>query len=401
MLGASTNSRGRSRWLRAGAALAGVALVLTACNSAGSERANVDPAARSAAVDKAKTGATELLDAGKLPNQWTGPETSPKPKPGIRLTIIPEQMASTGSSRAANAIEQEATKLGWVPKISDGQGKPDVQLNALNTAVDEKADAVILVFVDTTRVQSALQRALAAGVKVVTLGSLKNTPDTVPDISFDWLRSGQAIAQYAVWKSNGDLGMLQMRNTDLYITVNGQYKGSQDYLEQDANCPGCEVVTKDWSLASFEDPTTGPAAQAVATLQANPSLNWVSCFDSCLFRVTNGLNRAGLSQRVSGAGFDCNPENLADIRSGGSQKVCFADPREWLAFAAMDNINRMTNGQPAVDYTKALPVALFDKESLDALPADQSKQLETQGWQGNYDFRAKFEQLWGLAPAGR
>jgi ribose transport system substrate-binding protein len=391
----------RSRWWRAGAVLAGAAIALSACSSAGSERANVDPAARTAAVDKAKAGASELLDAGKLPNKWTGPETSPKPKPGIRVTIIPEQMASTGSSRAANAIEQEATKLGWVPKISDGQGKPDVQLNALNTAVDEKADAVILVFVDTTRVQSALQRALAAGVKVVTLGSLKNTPETVPDISFDWLRSGQAIAQYAVWKSGGDLGMLQMKNTDLYITVNGQYKGSQDYLEQQSNCPGCEVVTKDWSLASFEDPTTGPAAQAVATLQANPSLNWVSCFDSCLFRVTNGLNRAGLSQRVSGAGFDCNPENLADIRNGGSQKVCFADPREWLAFAAMDNINRMTNGEPAVDYTKALPVALFDKDSLDALPADQSKQLETQGWQGNYDFRSKFEQLWGLNPSSR
>jgi ribose transport system substrate-binding protein len=387
--------------LRAGAALAAAAIALSACSSAGSERANVDPAARTAAVDRAKAGASELLDAGKLPNKWTGPETSPKPKPGIKLTIIPEQMASTGSSRAADAIEQEARKLGWIPKISDGQGKPDVQLNALNTAVDEKADAVILVFVDTTRVQSALQRALAAGVKVVTLGSLKNTPETVPDISFDWLRSGQAIAQYAVWKSGGDLGMLQMRNTDLYITVNGQYKGSQDYLEQEANCPGCEVVTKDWSLASFEDPTTGPAAQAVATLQANPSLNWVSCFDSCLFRVTNGLKRAGLSERVSGAGFDCNPENLADIRSGGSQKVCFADPREWLAFAAMDNINRMTNGEPAVDYTKALPVALFDKESLDALPADQSKQLETQGWQGNFDFRTKFEQLWGLSPASR
>jgi len=387
--------------MQVGAVLAGAAIVLSGCSSGGSDRSNVDPAARSAAVEKAKGGATQLLDAGKLPNKWTGPESSPKPRPGIKLTIIPEQMASTGSSRAADAIQEEATKLGWVPKISDGQGKPDVQLNALNAAVDEKADAVILVFVDTTRVQSALQRALAAGIQVVTLGSLKNTPDTVPDISFDWLRSGEAIAQYAVWKSGGDLGMLQMKNTDLYITVNGQYKGSQDYLEQEANCPGCVVVTKDWSLASFEDPTTGPAAQAVATLQSDPSLNWVSCFDSCLFRVTNGLNRAGLADRVSGAGFDCNPENLADIRSGGSQKVCFADPREWLAFAAMDNINRMTNGQPAVDYTKALPVALFDKESLDSLPADQSKQLETDGWQGNFDFRTKFEQLWGLSPSSR
>ncbi|MBY6537288.1 substrate-binding domain-containing protein [Rhodococcus sp. BP-349] len=386
----------KTRVLLLFAALFSAILFIGACSS-GSDRSDVDPAARTAAVEKAKAGAAELLKAGVQDNEWTGPESSPAPKAGVRLTIIPEQMASTGSSRAANAIEDEAVKLGWVPKISDGQGKPDVQLNALNTAVDENADAVILVFVDTTRVQSALQRALDAGVKVVTLGSLKNTPETVPDVSFDWLRSGEAIAQYSVWKSGGDLGMLQMRNTDLYITVNGQYKGSQDYLEQEENCPGCNIETKDWSLASFEDPTTGPAAQAVATLQANSSLNWVSCFDSCLFRVANGLDRAGLSDRVSGAGYDCNPENLDIIRAGGSQKVCFADPREWLAFAAMDNINRMTNDQPAVDYTDALPVALFDKDSLDALPADQSEELEISGWQGNYDFRAKFEQLWGIA----
>jgi len=386
----------RSKWLPTGAALLGGLLFLSACSS-GSDRSDVDPGARTAAVEKAQVGAEELLQAGLQTNEWTGPESSPTPRAGVKLTIIPEQMASTGSSRAANAIQQEVTKLGWIPKISDGQGKPDVQLNALNTAVDEKADAVILIFVDTTRVQSALQRALDAGVKVVTLGSLKNTPDTVPDVSFDWLRSGEAIAQYAVWKSGGDLGMLQMKNTDLYITVNGQYKGSQDYLAQESNCPGCDIVTKDWSLASFEDPTTGPAAQAVATLQSDSGLNWVSCFDSCLFRVTNGLDRAGLSDRVSGAGYDCNPENLDIIRSGGSQKVCFADPREWLAFAAIDNINRMTNNEAAVDYTKALPVALFDKDSLDSLPPEQSKELETSGWQGNYDFRTKFETLWGIA----
>ncbi|WP_257014721.1 substrate-binding domain-containing protein [Rhodococcus sp. ACPA1] len=347
-------------------------------------------------MEKAQGGAAELLDAGMHDNQWTGPENSPPPRPGLRITLIPEQMASTGSSRPAKAIESEVEKLGWVPKISDGQGKPEVQLNALNTAVDEKVDAVILIFVDTTRVQSALQRALAAGVKVVTLGSLKNTPDTVPDVSFDWVRAGESVAQYAVWKSGGDLGMLQMRNADLYIVVNGQYKGSQDYLDTPGNCPGCDVVTQDWSLATFEDPTIGPAAQAVATRLANPQLNWVSCFDSCLFRVSNGLNRAGFTDSVSGAGFDCNPENLDIIRAGGVQKVCFADPREWLAYAAIDNVNRMTNGLPAFDFTESIPVALFDKDSLSQLPPDRSAELETKGWQGNFDFRAKFEQLWGI-----
>lgn len=383
-------------WYKLAGALAGLSLLLTACGGGESSATEVDPQVRQAAVAKAEDGAMELINAATQENKWTGPEDSPAPKEGLNITIIPEQMASTGSSRPAEAIEAEAKKLGWNPKISDGQGKPEVQLNALNTAVDEKADAVVLIFVDTTRVQSALKRAIAADIPVVTLGSLKNTPETVPDVSFDWVRSGEALAQYMVWKSEGDLSLLQMKNTDLYITVNGQYKGSQEYLEQDENCPGCNIVTKDWSLASFEDPTTGPAAQAVATLQADPSLNWVSCFDSCLFRVTNAMDRAGLSERVSGAGFDCNPENIAIIRSGGSQKVCFADPREWLAYAAVDNINRMTNGEEPFDYTKSIPIAMFDKETLESLPEEKSKELEELGWQGNFDFRAKFEELWGL-----
>jgi ribose transport system substrate-binding protein len=386
----------RPTWVKLFGALVAALLALTACGSAGASNGDVDPKARAAAVKKAQEGAQVLLDAAAHQNEWTGPTDSPKPKQGVKLTIIPEQMASTGSSRPAEAIAAEAKKLGWVPKISDGQGKPDVQLNALNTAVDEGANAVILIFVDTTRVQSALQRAIAAHVPVITLGSLKNTPDTVPDVSFDWVRSGEALAQYMVWKSNGDLNLLQMKNTDLYITVNGQYKGSQEYLQQKENCPGCKIVTKEWSLANFEDPMTGPAAQAVATLQADTSLNWVSCFDSCLFRVTNAMQRARLADKVSGAGFDCNPENIAIIRKGGSQKVCFADPREWLAYAAIDNVNRMTNGQNPVDYTKAIPIAMFDKDTLDKLPADKAKELEEKGWQGNFDFRSKFEELWGL-----
>lgn len=383
-------------WYKLAAAIAGMSLLLTACGGGDSSAVAVDPEAREAAVAKAEAGAMELINSATQENEWTGPTESPTPKEGLNITIIPEQMASTGSSRPAEAIEAEATKLGWNPKISDGQGKPDVQLNALNTAVDEKVDAVVLIFVDTTRVQSALKRAIDADIPVVTLGSLKNTPETVPDVSFDWVRSGEAIAQYMVWKSEGDLNLLQMKNTDLYITVNGQYKGSQEYLEQEENCPGCTIDTKEWSLASFEDPTTGPAAQSVATLQADSSLNWVSCFDSCLFRVSNAMDRAGLSEKVSGAGFDCNPENIAIIRSGGSQKVCFADPREWLAYAAVDNINRMTNDEEPFDYTKSIPIAMFDKETLDSLPGEKSKELEEIGWQGNFDFRTKFEELWGI-----
>ncbi|WP_345600398.1 substrate-binding domain-containing protein, partial [Thermocatellispora tengchongensis] len=128
------------------------------------------------------------------------------------------------------------------------------------------------------------------------------------------------------------------------------------------------MVTKEWSLASFEDPTTGPAAQAVATLQSDPSLNWVSCFDSCLFRVTNSLDRAGLSDKVSGAGFDCNPENIAIIREGGSQKVCFAN-------ASISNPWRQTGWITMNQQLKALQKTgvISEMETRDAKDNDNTQ----------------------------
>ncbi|WP_345379999.1 sugar ABC transporter substrate-binding protein [Pseudonocardia yuanmonensis] len=377
-------------------AVAVLTTLLAGCSGTTASQ-NVDPAARAAAVQKAQAGATRLINAATQPNAWQGPESSPRPKPGLRLAIIPTTMASTGASSPANAMAKAAQAIGWTAKISDGQGKPDVALNAIQAAVDEKVDAIVTMFVDNARVQAGIDRALAAGIPVFTLGNLKKTPN-VPDVAWNVYGEGQVMAQYMVWKSGGDLKLLQMKNTDIYAAIVGQYQGSQDYLSDPANCPGCTTETLEWSLANFEDPNLGPAAQASAALQADPSLNWVSCFDACMFRVSQAADRAGLTKRgVQGAGYDCSAENVAVIQRGGLQKACFADPREWLSLAVLDNVIRVTDGQQPFDYTDKIPTALFDKDNLAKLPADKLDELVTVGWRGNYDFTAKFYQLWGVA----
>jgi ribose transport system substrate-binding protein len=349
---------------------------------------------RAAMVKKAEEGAMELITAGFAENEWLGPDSSPTPIQGAKVGIIAEQMASTGASRPANAVLNIGAELGWETKIYDGRGDPVVQNAAVNTAVDEGMDAIVLIFVDTTRVQAGLTRAIEAGIPVITFGSLRNTPDTVPDVSFDWDRAGRGIGEYMLWKSEGDLKLLQMKNTDLLVVYEGQYGGSQTYIEE--NCPECITVTEEYALANFNDPNIGVAAQAAAAMQANPELEWVSCFDSCMFRVMEALTRAGLEDKVKGAGYDCNPENVSIIVAGGIQKVCFADPREMMAWAAVDNVNRLTNGEPIFDYTSAIPIAMFDQESLSQLSDEDRATLETEGWQGNLDFQSEFRKIWGL-----
>jgi len=403
----------KEKWLKKRALgvagmLATAGLLLSACTGA-TEEATTEEATteettevaestdddRAAMIERAAAGAMELLDAGFQENEWKGPDSSPAPIQGTKVGILAEQMASTGASRPANTVNEIGQELGWETRIYDGQGDPVVQAQAMNTAIDEGMDAIVLIFVDTTRVQAGLQRAIEAGIPVITLGSLKNTPETVPDVSFDWIRSGEGMGQYMLWKSEGNLRLLQMKNTDLYVVYTGQYGGSQSYIEE--NCPECLVVTEEFTLANFDDPNIGVAAQASAAMLANPDLEWVSCFDSCMFRVMQALERAGLGDKAKGAGYDCNPENISVILEDGIQKVCFADPREMMAYAAVDNINRMTNGEPIFDYTPAIPIAMFDKETLEQLTPEQVQEIEEQGWQGNLDFRSEFRRIWGLS----
>lgn len=378
------------------AAVAAGALALSACSGGtAAETGTADSASVEAAVAKAKEGAEASLAVGVDEGTWSGPETSPTPKTGLKITII-SQMNATGAARPAYAIEEASKELGWVPTIVDNQGKPDLKLAAVNAAVDDKADAIALVFTDPSIVASGIQRAQEAGIALITVGVPKDTGFGIPDIHPDFALQGTALAQYMVWKSEADVHLLLEEASDEYAITDGHDPAARDYIEDEANCPGCSVVTKQYTLSNFLDPTSGPAAQASATLQADTSLNWVTCFDACLFQVISAVDRAGITDRVQAAGWGCNPENLGFILDDHVEMACMADAYEWQGYATVDNLNRLTNGEDAFDYTTAFPTALFDKESLESLPEETVQDIVDNGWNGNYDFRAKFAELWGL-----
>jgi ribose transport system substrate-binding protein len=285
------------------------------------------------------------------------------------------------------AIAEAAKAIGWKADVFDGKGDPQEQNKALNAAVDAKYDGVALVFVDTTTVSDGVSRALKANIPLITLGALKNTPDSIPDVSHDWVAHGKAIADYMIWKSNGNVNALLLKDTDLKIVGDGQYKGTMAVLSDKTACPDCKVETKEWTLANLD---TQPAEIAQAAVQANPKLNWVWCFDACMSRVSRTLAANGMAQRIKGAGFDCNGENVQLIKDGIVEAVCAADPRDWEGYALVDNLNRMMHGQPAID--QHIPIRMFDTDTIGTLSAAEVKS----GWQGDYDFRAKYRSLWGV-----
>lgn len=319
--------------------------------------------------------------------QWTGPESSPKPIAGKRIAVVSCCQAAEGAARPARSMEEAGALMGWEVDVFDGAGDPVQQNQALNAAVDADYDGIALIFVDTPVVSDGVARALEANIPLITLGSLHNTPAHIPDVSHDWIHQAKGIGAYMAWKSNGAVNALMLKNTDLYITENGQFKGAMDILTDAAFCPDCDMDVKDWSLANLD---TQPAAIATAALKADPATNWVWCFDACMSRVVRTLIASGQGSGLMGAGYDCHGENLGLIRDGMIQAVCAADPRDWEAYALMDNINRMIHGEDIVDH--GIPTRLFDASNVHELTEHEIDE----GWQGDYDFRSKYKELWGV-----
>ncbi len=340
--------------------------------------------AQTSAVEAAKLRAEKLMNA-KI--EWHGPTSALKPIAGKRLAVISCCQAAEGAARPARGIVEAGKLLGWKVDIFDGKGDPMEQNKALNAAVDSKYDGIALIYIDTPVVSEGVARALSAKIPLITMGAMKNTPESIPDISHDFVGIGRAIADYMIWKSNGKVNALLLKNTDLKIVIDGQYKGTFEGLNDKKQCPDCKVVAKDWSLANLD---TQPAALASAALQADPNINWVWCFDACMARVSRTMVASGLGTKVKGAGFDCNAENVQLIKDGQVQTVCAADPREWASYGMVDNLNRMMQGKPAV--AQNIPVRMFDKSTIGALSESEVKN----GWQGDFDFRAKYKSLWAV-----
>ena len=203
------------------AALAGLSLGF-ACSEA-TTAFGQDAAASVAAAKKA------AMEALSSPSEWKGPTTGPKPIAGKRVAIIPCGLITEGCNRPARAATEAAKTAGWVLTVLDGQADTGKQLAAINAAVDGKYDAIVMILIDPIQVNEGVQRAIAANIPVVTLGQplytdARKALSQIPDISHDWLKTGELIGDYMIAKSDGKVDALcsTIRKPRSFSTVSSQ-----------------------------------------------------------------------------------------------------------------------------------------------------------------------------------
>lgn len=376
-----------AKWIGVAGTIA-VLAVVTGCGSSDDEASSGGAGTTSAqaggALEKARTDAEKYTAPVTDWNAWAPPE-APKPKAGQNVHIITCTWLLPECKAAADDMGEAAQTIGWRPKLVDGT--PDVakQRQALQTAIEQRADGIIVDALDPQPLADLLQKAsdqkipvlMQAGVNIARYGGVDGAvpPSLGPE--------AEALAAWVADKSGGEakVFMVEAANNE---ANDDRAKAFTGYLE---SFPGVEIV------GSMKVPFSkvGPPLQQQITsmLQGKPkgSIDYIYApFDGFAVWVVNALRSAGRDE-IGVISFEANEQNTTFVAKGEYQVADAARSWAWCSWTSVDELNRAMNEEPFAGGK--CPYMVFTKENVGKWAGKR--------WQTEVDFREEFKSLWGVS----
>jgi len=342
--------------------------------ASGDSTAAVDVSEFQAAAEEAMAPVTE----------WPGPSEGPAAQEGKRILFLACGFAAEGCKRPADAAAEAGRALGWDVDVVDGKFDPKVYNRAIQQAVDQKVDGIILDAISSEAVAQSLERARAAGIPVGSWDSA-NTPSdegVTYEVDVPNDAEGEAMGNYIVWKTDGKANAYLLQAPEFKACV-AWVNGAKRVIE---SCKDCQIAKEDQMTAA--DAASRVPQLVVASLRENPDINAVVApYDAAMLATVPSMAQAGVLDRVQVGAFNGITPWLDLIRKG-EVEATVAEPQEWGTWAAFDNMNRILADEEIVDQN--IPIRLITQDNIDDIPAGES-------WQGDIDFRAEYERIWNGA----
>jgi len=353
----------------------------TACQ--GASAAN-DPQA-AASTTAVVSDAQQRAQAAMEPFRKGAPETSPPVQAGKSVVLVTCSLASEGCAQPAYGAKEAAEAIGWQVQIIDGKDTADTQNAAVQQALALRPDGIITFAINPSSIQGSLDQARAQQVKVIASSA---APSDLVDFSDNpsaqtWKDRGSLLADYAIWKTEGDVKALVLHDTGFDI-LEGQH---QAFLDRIAECSGCAIL--DDQNFTFADLATSVPRLAQQMAQQHPEFNtFYIDYDYAVPAVLQGLRSIGLDSKIV-LGSDGTSAAIQLIRDGGGQTATTAYALDWIGWSQIDAMNRLFAGESPIPAADALGVKLIDQQ----VAIDQN----VDGlWSGDVDFRSEYRRMWGV-----
>jgi ABC-type sugar transport system substrate-binding protein len=336
----------------------------------------------SSASSKAEVPASlvEIVKKGQgTISSWPGPTTGPVAPKSKLIMSIPCARVAYGCARIDDGVKAAGKALGWRVLSVDAKGSPDTASQAIQQAIQQKADGIVVGAMDPALIKTAIAKARKAGIPVVDpVAAREPSPTGINhDIKIHGDKQGELLGAYIAVESGGkaNLGIMDDKEFPHQALRTGGIKRSLDA------CSGCKIVGQSDFVVTDIGTQLGPKSQAF--LQANPSIDWLSvAFDAAASDVVVANRQTG-ARKVNIVSMDANPQNI-DFIEQGQQTATVGAPLDWAGWAAVDNLNRIISGEQPVE-DDGIPSRLVTKENV----ADFRKN----GY-GPVDYAERYAELW-------
>lgn len=270
------------------------------------------------------------------------------------------------------------------------QGQPSDWVTAINQAITQKADLIVLNTAPDPRVLGPqLAAAKKAGIPVLVT-HLYPAGRTLPanvtaQVPAPFPQAGMLLADGAIAATKG--------NAHVLVIGESQFEGSRVLLSSLAKelkqaCPSCTSTVR---LVPISDWATKISSTVTTALVADKKINFViGIYDAMQDQIISGLTIGGHTKDVQTGSYNGVTSILQRIQQGKTVAFTVGESADQVAYADMDQALRILSGVPPIK-DPATPVRYFDAANAkDAgVPPKDSTGYGT-------DYKAGFLKLWSV-----
>lgn len=141
---------------------------------------------------------------------------------------------------AFESVAKDAKAKGLIKdyEIQNGDGTVNAQIAQINTFILKKVDAIVICAASLTALNSVIDKAHKAGIKVIAFDSIVSSPNAYT-MDYDWATFGKTSAGYVVNKLKGKGNVIIVRGVSGAAPDQGIFAGIMETLK---SSPEMKVV---------------------------------------------------------------------------------------------------------------------------------------------------------------
>ena len=320
--------------------------------------------------------------------EWPGPKTSAKAPQNKKIIAISCATVAPFCANVAKGAVEAAQALGWQASYLDGKGSVQGFVQAFETAINQKPDAIVVMAIPESLVATYIAKAHANGIKVIAASSI---PEKIS------VENGHYDAYVSVREDTNALfqAWFTMADSRGKAKITWMWDPGCPFLTAElgrqkqmfaSDCPGCKALEVGLRELEAEANPVRMQTLGAGLLSRNPDAEYIlTAYGLNSHSLFIAAESVGRKVKVVSKNNDTN--NVAFVAQGQLYAEMGASPN-WGGWATMDQTVRVLAGQKPIGATEGnQPEHVFMRDNA---PADGDLD-----WTKLYDYKTKYLQLWG------